>query len=370
MKIVFFSNSLSSTIRFRKWLIDRLILEGHEIVIISPEGDGKCIKNHNIQCYSIGLNRKSKSILNNATLMFDIFSILRKIDPDLVLSYTLKPALLSPIICRILKIPSISILTGLGSGFLQLNKGKAVVFKIINFLLYFANAIVVLNKYDRDYLFRHVGIRLNKIFVLPGEGVDTDFFQYNEPSHSPEFNFLFIGRLIKDKGIYELLGASEILNGKYSNSFCVTIVGLPDYGNPTTISYLNVEQIKKTPYIRYVEHTDNIERYIMQSDVFILPSYREGLSMSLLESCSIGRPAIVTNVPGLNDLVEDNVNGFLCPSGSTILLFESMEKILTLNKNELVTMGENSRAKVIDTYNLDSVYKVFLEILNSTKLPD
>lgn len=367
MKVLILSNSLSSTIRFRKWILDRLESQGHQIFIVSLEDVKPPISsNSNIYYLNISLDRKSTSIFNNIKLMYSFFIISRRLRPDLSLLYTTKPALLAPIVQYFLRIPTISIFTGLGSGLINIGKLKKVIFLLIRALLSFSNSIVVLNQWDKAYFNKKVHIPLEKIFILPGEGVDPEFFMYQQPKPSPMLNFLFIGRLIRDKGIYELLDASKQLNCTYKGRFKITIIGSLDDGNPTAISDFDLCNIKKNDYIDYIEHVDNIEMHIENSDIFILPSYREGLSRSLLESCSIGRPAIVTSVPGLIELVEDNVNGFLCPPRDSEKLYSVMEKAINLDKFELLKMGRESRKIIVGHYDLDSVYSKFINILNTT----
>jgi glycosyltransferase involved in cell wall biosynthesis len=367
MKILILSNSLSSTIRFRKWLLDRLELQGHQIFIVSSEDIKPPIsQNSNIQYFNIHLDRKSKSIFNNVKLMYSFFTISKSLKPDLALLYTTKPALLAPIIYFILKIPSISIFTGLGSGFIHISKLKRLLFFLIRATLSFSSAIIVLNRQDKAYLNKVLHIPLKKTYILPGEGIDVNFFMYQQPIPSPVLKFLFIGRLIKDKGIHELLDAFQQLHCSHMGKFRVTIIGSLDSGNPTTISSLDLDNIKNLNYIDYVKHTDSVEKYIRDSDIFILPSYREGLSRSLLESCSIGRPAIVTNVPGLAELVENGINGFVCAPQDSEQLYVLMKKVINTDRLDLLKMGMESRRKVVGCYDVDSVYNKFIKILNTT----
>lgn len=167
----------------------------------------------------------------------------------------------------------------------------------------------------------------NNIDVLPGSGVDLDKFKPSPKVDNDKFIFLFIGRLIRDKGISELIEASIMLGAKYDN-FKIWLLGELGVQNNTAISQDELNEWLKNDFIEYLGTTDNVADIIAKSDCVVLPSYREGTPRSLLEAAAMAKPIITTNTVGCRDVVSDGINGLLCEVRNAKDLADKMEKML------------------------------------------
>jgi glycosyltransferase involved in cell wall biosynthesis len=360
LKILVIANSLQSVYRFRYWMLKKLALDGHDVVIACPFDVELHPKHQSISYINIKLDGKSTSVFNNLSLIARFVRIAFNVKPDLCLFYSNKPALFAPIAFKLIKTSTVSINTGFGSGFLMLKGNPRILNKIFYFFYSFANYVVVLNDSDYAYLINSVKLKSNKVVRLPGEGIDLDKFKYNNLERDISIvKFVFIGRLITDKGVKELIKASKMLYEKYPEKFQLKIVGSIDVGHPKSINDQYLNSIKNLTYIEHIPYSDNISEILFNADVFVLPSYREGLSVSAMEACSVGRPLIVSDVPGLAELVNNGINGFLCNPRDHSSLFDVMRKFMNINKNSIFKMGRESHALIANHYDLDSVYKVF-----------
>ncbi|MDC1509787.1 glycosyltransferase family 4 protein [Oceanospirillaceae bacterium] len=363
--ILIISNSLKSVFRFRMWMIARMAENGYKIVVAAPFEGISPVDTGSIIYVNFDVERKSISLFSNLILMYKFFKISKIRKFDIAICYTVKPALFFPFIFFMSKTKVISILTGLGSGYLKIKNSKLLL-QMAGFALNLSNLVVVLNASDKNVLVNRVGITSSKVFILPGEGVDLDFFKYSCPVQKSKINFLFIGRLIKDKGIFELIYASKKLHDIYNKDFSLTIIGDIDSGNPESLSLSEVVSFSNLNYIEYVRETNHIEKYIEKSDVFVLPSYREGLSRSLLESCAIGRACIVSDAAGMLELVDHGVNGLVVESGDKELLAVSMLNFINMNYEDIILMGRKSAARLKGKYDLDHVYAEFEQVIKRT----
>jgi glycosyltransferase involved in cell wall biosynthesis len=159
--------------------------------------------------------------------------------------------------------------------------------------------------------------------------------------------------------VRELIKASQLLYKKFPGKFKLTIVGSRDSTHPKSINDYEMSLIRNSDYINYIPYTGNISKILALSDVFVLPSYREGLSRSAMEACSIGRPLIVSNVPGVAELVINGVNGFLCNPKEYVTLYQAMSNFFDIDAKTIVDMGKESYSIVSKRYDIDTVYKIF-----------
>jgi glycosyltransferase involved in cell wall biosynthesis len=176
-----------------------------------------------------------------------------------------------------------------------------------------------------------------------------------------------IARILKDKGIHEYIKAIEIIKKKYFNVE-FQLLGASDSKNNTAISKIEIDSWTEKGFINYLGTTDDVPFYISNSNCVVLPSYREGVSRSLLEAAAMERPLIATNVPGCKEVVDDNKNGFLCKVKDSKDLADKMEKMLNLSENERINMGKEGRNKIIREFDekfvIDKYIKNIQEVLS------
>jgi glycosyltransferase involved in cell wall biosynthesis len=173
---------------------------------------------------------------------------------------------------------------------------------------------------------------------------------------------MLIARLLKDKGVYEYIETAKIIKKRFPEAEFLLAGGF-DTGNPTAIKPNEVENWANENIIRYLGKTDTIKDFFIQTDVIVLPSYREGLSRLLLEAASCQKPLIATNVPGCKELVDENMNGFLCEPKSVDSLVHAITKMISLSPSERKEFGVNSRKIVQDHFGKERVNAIYLKMI-------
>ena len=222
------------------------------------------------------------------------------------------------------------------------------------------------NKEDVKYFLEKKLISKNIYSIIPGSGIDFNYYKFCKYPENSTIKFLFIGRLIKEKGIYEFLNTAQEI--KKNNRNCEFIIlGNIDGNNKSNVSIDLVNSLHNKNVINYLGEKDDIRPIIEKIDVVVLPSYREGVSHSLLEACSMGRPIISTNIPGNEEILIENYNGFFCEPKNVSSLINVINKFLKLSYEKKMNMGSNARSLiekkfdekiVIEKYN-DIVEKIF-----------
>ncbi|NEW60877.1 glycosyltransferase family 4 protein, partial [Sulfurovum sp. bin170] len=284
---------------------------------------------------------------------------------DIILQYTIKPNLYGTFVATFLKIPVINNISGLGTVFLKdkfVYKFARVLYKII---LRFPKKIFFQNQHDYDMFVEKKIVKSNLCDVIPGSGINSDKFspQKKKDSSSLSVTFLMIARLIKDKGIIEYIDAVKILKRKYPNTK-FQLIGSLYPGNPSAISKEMLDGWIDSNYIEYLDFSDDMEQIISKVDCVTLPSYREGLSRVLLESASMAKPIVTTDVVGCRDVVEHGVNGFLCEVKNANSLAMEMEKIILMTPQERTEMGNRGRERVIGKFDEKIVIEKYLNSIS------
>jgi glycosyltransferase involved in cell wall biosynthesis len=361
------SNYAWTIFNFRMSLIRRLNDSGYNVVVITQfDGYEKKITSEGsvLKVYPLRVSRKGINPFVDLITFFDLFKKLRHIKPDYFLPFTIKPVIYGSIAARFNNILSMPTITGLGTVFIS----KNWVTRLVRILYRFAlkkTSIVFFQNNDDKTLFINEGIVNPKICKLtPGSGIELDKFQLSNIPKNSISTFLFIGRILKDKGIYELIEAARYIKKLYpSTNF--QILGPLDVENRTVISKSQINQWVKESIIEYLGKTDNVSNYIKASSCVILPSYREGTSRVLLEAAAIGRPIIATDVPGCREIVEDGSNGFLCKSKDSVDLGNKIQKMILLPYEDKIKMGLKGRRKIEAQFDQKIVCDLYLRVIKS-----
>ena len=365
MKIFFVLNSAWNAKNFRKNLILSFIKPDNDVYIISPAGDELIFfKKNGCKIIDYPLDRKS---LNPFKELYSILFILKsflKIRPDVVFSFTVKPNIYCGLIMKLHKgtkfFPNIS---GLGSSFL----GKKRVFSLIKFLykMTVKNAEIIFFQNDFDLeLFNDLNIigSQKKCRVLPGSGINLKDYFYQEDLASSSKNFLFIGRLIADKGINEFINVVKLCSENQELKF--SIIGEIDTGNPSSLSIEDIKKFNEIKNLEYLGFQSDISSYIKKSYCIVLPSYREGTSRVLLEAGACGRPAIASNVPGCNNVIEDGINGLLCEPKSNKSLLKSVQKLSNISSVKYLEMCRSARKNIENNFDESIVIFNYHDVIN------
>jgi len=286
----------------------------------------------------------------------------------LVINFTIKNNLYGTLGASLLGIKRISVVTGLGYLFLGKNPLKVGVRLLYKKLLKLNQKVIFQNKEDL-LEFSYLG---NKAVLIPSSGVDTDKFNpyfCQKLNLKPKYDFLFVGRLLRDKGIYELVEATRILKNKGLNPK-VALLGKLDQGNPAVIKKQELDRWIKENLIEYLGYTKDVRKIICQSKAVVLPSYREGLPRALLEATAMEKPIIATDIPGCREICFDNINCLKVEKKNPISLANAMEKLLNFPLKKLKAMGKYGRKLVEEKYSTKVVNELYLktieEVLNGT----
>jgi len=348
---------------FRMGLLKALQTEGYKIIAIAPKDNySKKLESLGIEYHEIKMNNKGTNPLEDAKLIWDFYTLYKKLNLDVILQYTIKPNIYGSIAARMLGVPVISNISGLGTVFLDDSFSSKIARFLYKVALKSPKKVFYQNSHDRELFINSKLVEKSKTDLLPGSGMDTKKFSPMKVARkSDEVSFLFIARLIKDKGIGEFVEAARVLT-KLNNVKCY-ILGAYYEGNPTAITKVQMQEWEDEGIVVYLGVSDDVASHIASVDCIVLPSYREGLSRVLLESASMAKPLITTNVPGCKEVVDDGVNGYLCEVKNSDSLAKAMQRMLDLSELERQEMGRKGREKIIAQFDEKLVIAKYKEAL-------
>ncbi len=364
-KIVICLNTSWNIYNFRINLARAIKEAGYEVVLVAPYDKYSDILSQEFEYYNIYINNKGTNPKEDLKTVIGFYRLYKTIKPDIVLNYTIKPNIYGNIACSFLDIKTINNISGLGTVFIKESFITKIVKGLYRYSLGKSSKIFFQNSDDRDLFIENQLVELHKCDVLPGSGIDTNKFvpvQYK--NEDGIFKFLLIARMLWDKGVGEYVEAIKILKSKYLN-IEFQLLGSLDVANNTAISKEQMSEWVNQGFVNYLGVTDNVKDFIKKADCIVLPSYREGTPRTLLESASMAKPIVTTNVPGCKDVVDDGVNGYLCEVKNAQDLAEKMEMMLNLTSKERRAMGEAGREKMINEFDEKIVIDRYLKVIQS-----
>lgn len=333
MKIVIIANNSNGLYLFRGQLISTLIKQGHEVIALTPfDTDVDNLKNLGAKLIETPIDRRGTNPVRDYSLMRLYKKELKRIMPDFVITYTIKPNVYGGIVCRQLKIPYAANITGLGTAF----EGEGVLRRVATVLnktaLKKAKIVFFENTENRDVFVKEGIVGKGKTHVLHGAGVDLEHFHYQPYPDNKEFKFLFIGRVMKEKGVDELLASMKKLVGD-GISCSLDILGYYEENYKGKL-----DEAVGEGWLRYHGNQPDVRPFIAACDCFVLPSYHEGMANTNLECAASGRPLITSNIPGCKESVVEG-SGFLCESRNTESLYKTMKKMILTDRKDREQMG-------------------------------
>lgn len=368
-KILLVANIRYTVTHFRGELLAELRRLGHDVRIVCPLGkdlDGAVVAEDSV--IPLYLERKGLNPKEDLKTMFQLFQIFRKEKPDIVMNFTIKPVIYGSLVAGLFtKAKIYSNLTGLGYVFTDSSRKARILRQVVIFLYRTAlrfNDRVFFQNPDDQMLFTDLGIvKKEKTKRLFGSGISlTRFLPSKEISKVPQ-SFIFVGRLLRDKGILELIQAMRLVKQKFPQAQCF-VIGERDNNNPNSFSQAEIEAIEKEGCVQLLGRINDVRPYLAKSQVMVLPSYREGTPRSVLEAMASGLPIITTDAPGCRETVQENVNGFLVPVQDHKILAEKMMSFLS-NPSQVEIMGQASLQRARDLFDVD---KVNAEILKTMEI--
>lgn len=363
MRIVILTNADIGLYKFRKELVEQLC-KSNEVYIVLP--DGKLIEQlKKIGCKFIkfDFNRRGMNPFADLNQIKKYMKLLKDIKPDIVLTYTIKPNIYGGIACQIRGIPYIANVTGLGT---TIENGGLL--RFISTTLYKAGlkkaSCVFFQNKDNQKFFLDKKIVKGKTRLIPGSGVNIDTYNLEPyPSDRDGIRFLFVGRIMKDKGIGELLQAIQKIH-KINLGVTLDIVGWSDENYSDALKVAEAAGA-----IRYHGFQLDLHPYYSNCHCVVLPSYHEGTANVMLEASSTGRPVITTRVPGCQETFDEGITGFGCDVKNTESLINAMDHFLSITQEKREQMGKSAREKMIKEYDRKIVltaYKEEIETVTQT----
>lgn len=360
-KVLILANHAITISLFRTELIEAMINEGYEVYISSPYGEQleyfidlgcKFIETH--------VDRRGTNPKNDLKLLLKYNKILKDIRPNVVLTYTVKPNLYGGIACRINKIPYISNVTGLGSGFINGGIIQNIVKLLSKISFRKAHRVMVQNSEDLNILINNNLVLDDNYKLIPGSGVNLrKYTTLDFPDKEDPIEFNFIGRIMKDKGIDEFLEVAKSIKNKYPQ-VVFNIIGMIDQDEYKEI----IEKYQKEGIIKYHGFQKNTIEFIKKSSCTINPSYAEGMSNVLLESAACGRPIIASDIPGCKEIIINGINGYTFEVKNINKLYKCVEKFINLKYEEKVKMGIEGRKIVEEQFDRQIVVNTYIEEIN------
>jgi glycosyltransferase involved in cell wall biosynthesis len=354
--------------------------KGYKVIAVAPEeSEYAQLLRKEFEFYPIKhLKRKGTNPFKDVKLLLEYISIFKKIKPDIVINFTIKPNIYGSIAARLLGVPSISTITGLGYVFIKKTWITKVVRLLYKITFEFNRAVIFLNIDDAQmlgvvpqkniFLIESAGIDLelfntNKI-IIESEGIDLELFNTNKiiQVKRSAFIFLFVGRLLSDKGVYELIEAFKRLKNEHPNTKLIIIGGI-DEENPNSLKKAELEQWAKENLIIWNGFQKDVRQFYYLSDCVVLPSYREGIPRVLLEAMAMKKPIITTDAPGCRNVCIDGVNGLLVKPKDVESLYIAMKKVVEFDSKKLLEMGVSGRKLVEEKYEISKIVSNYVKII-------
>ena len=333
------------------------------MVIAAPsDADDSNSKLPSDRLVPIAMSRSGLNPFADASLLARYVRLLRGFRPSAYLSFTIKPNIYGALAARLTGIPAIPNVSGLGTAFLSggwLGRLVDVLYRIA-----FARCELIFfqNPDDRQLFIDRGIVTASKARLLPGSGIDLKRFTPAPPLSDGPPTFLFIGRLLSDKGVREFVDAAQLTKARYPEARFRLLGGL-DPGNRTAIGKEELDRWIAEGAVEHLEPTNDVRAHIAGASAVVLPSYREGLPRSLLEGGAMARPLIATDVPGCREIVRDGATGLLCQVRSASSLAGAMARFAEMGVDERQALGDAARAKVEAEYDERAVIDAYLEVV-------
>jgi len=363
-KILFVTNVDCFFISHRLEIATEAIRKGY-LVYLACQDTGRSdeIKSLGINFINLSISRSGSNPVKELFVLLNFYRIYNKVKPNLIHHIALKPIIYGSIISKILNLELVvNAVSGLG--YLFTNERKSLklyfikrVFKILNCIS--KPNYIFQNKNDLEE-FEKLGVKEN-YDLIRGSGVNHKEFKYVFPKTNEKVNITFTGRILKDKGILELIKAVEILPYEIRSKVVLNIYGKIDLENPAHITEKELKKLLKPNFIVWHGNSSDIKNVLALSDIYCLPSYREGLPKSIIEAMAIGRPIITTTAPGCDDTVKEGFNGYKVKVGDSEELSKKLQ-ILIENEQLRIQMGKNSRELFLKNFTLDKVVSQTFEV--------
>ena len=363
MKILFCDNSLRELLNFRKKVMYSYVEAGCNVVLVAPKNNDYVADSPLIKVIPIEMQRSGKNPFQDLQYCIALRRIYKEERPDYIFHYTIKPNIYGSLAAKSCGIHSSAMIAGLGYVFNKSGIGNRIARWLYKFALRFTDYVLVLNKYNYDYLRNYLVPEKKLLLLRGGEGVDLiHFCPRTMAEREHDVKFLMISRVLYDKGYQEYVDAAKAVHQVYPN-VKFQLLGSIDVEYPNHVPEEQVKADSDAGHICYLGYHPDVVPYILESDCIVLPSfYNEGLSRVLMEALAMGKPIITTDIPGCRETVEEGKNGYLVKPKDAKSLEQGMKKFLALTIEERQNMGRNGRQKAEREFDICDVVKTYHKI--------
>lgn len=350
MKILMFSNCSGGLYTFRADLIRKM--QEHGTVVASVPSTGFTEELTEVKCglYLTDIDRRGINPMKDLKLLLRYRQLLRREKPDLVITYTIKPNIYGGMVCRMQKIPYAVNITGLGTAFQNRGALRRLVTVLYKTALKKAKVVFFENGENMRTLLAEGIVAGNQCCLLNGAGVNTEHYALTPyPAEETPVRFLFMGRVMREKGIEELF---EAMTRLHREGWSCTLDVLGGYEE----NYAErISECTQQGWLNYRGYQKDVRPYIAESHCFVLPSWHEGMANTNLECAAMGRPVITSNIHGCKEAVLENVSGLLCQPKDADSLYEAMKRFLEMRHEERSAMGRAGRKHMEEVFDKKKV---------------
>lgn len=350
-RILVLANNDVGLYRFRKDLLAALQCAGYEVYISLPDGGFVSeLVQLGFRFLDTPIDRRGMNPKHDSKLFHRYRAILKEVKPDLVLTYTIKPNIYGGLACRMAHIPYAVNITGLGSAIENGGLLRKFILMLYKVSLKGARVVFFENAANRDALVNAGVVPQGRDVVLNGAGVNLNDYPYQEYPNDGTVRFLFVGRIMKEKGVDEFFVAAERMKKNYGKRVEFRMAGMFEEAYKQKIDELVNDGI-----IEYLGYQANMKSLYGAASCVVLPSYHEGMSNVLLEAAATGRPLITSDIPGCREAVEDGVSGYICPAKDADALYDAMHRFVELPESWRAEMGRRGREQMEKRFSKDAV---------------
>lgn len=362
--IVMIGNMSWGMHKFRGDLMSKFVNLGHRVVVIAPRDDwSKEIETLGCEFISLKLDRKGVNPFKDAVYLLKLTKILVKLRADIVLAYTIKPVLYGSIASWLAGVPQrIAITTGLGYTFSVDNWISYLTKRLYKFSLIFSSKVWFLNQDDLSLFLNEKLISPSKSFILPGEGVDVEYYKPLEKINNTT-TFTLISRMLWDKGVGHFAECAIEIRKTHPHMRFL-IVGPIDPGNPEGIPVETLEDWNRKGHVSYLGAKNDVREILKETSCLVHPTYyKEGLPRILLEACAMGVPCITTDIPGCREVIIHQKTGFLIRPKDQNQLKEAIIEFMKLDKEKIEMLSSSSREHILEKFSSAKIFQTYQEHL-------
>ena len=349
-RIAILANHSGGLYDFRKDLIAEL--KKHANVTVAVPHNDRWEELHKLvdEVIELPVDRRGMNPIHDSKLFRQYRAMLKEVEPDLVLTYTIKPNIYGGLACRMAHIPYAVNITGLGSAIENGGWLKRFVLALCKPALKSARVVFFENAGNRDTLAATGVVPKGRDVVLNGAGVNLEDYPYQPYPQEGTVRFLFVGRVMHEKGVDELFAAAKRMKQEYGDGVEFHIVGsFEEEYKPL------MDKLEQAGVVKYHGYQPDMKRFYAMASCVVLPSYHEGMSNVLLEGAATGRALITSDIPGCREAVEDGVSGYLCPTKDVDALCDAMRRFAELPENRQAEMGRRGRTRMEQKFSKTAV---------------